>query len=271
MFGASSGRLPGGSNHVFSEVPRADIPRSQFNRSHSHKTTFDAGYLIPIFVDEALPGDTFNCRFRAFARLNTPLKPIMDNMYLDTFFFFVPNRLLWTNWEKFCGAQTDPGDSIAFTIPRVQMPAGGPEVGSLWDYFGIPTDQTNAFYINALHSRAYNLIYTTWFRDQNLQDSLVVDVDDGADTIGDYVLRKRCKRPDYFTTCRPWASKGPQSSISTTSNPLTFQPGGDGVPWSYGSTSLLYSSKIALICSRCWSTSRACSAVSRDILRCVKK
>ena len=103
--------------HSFSNVPRVNIPRSSFNRSHGHKTTFDADYLIPILVDDIIPGDTFNVNCSFVARLATPLYPIMDNLYLETFFFFVPYRLLWDNWEKFCGAQDDPGDSISFTVP----------------------------------------------------------------------------------------------------------------------------------------------------------
>ena len=194
--------------HRFSEVPRAEIPRSSFDRSHGGKTTFDAGYLVPTFVDEALPGDTFNLNMTAFARLATPLKPFMDNLFLDSFFFAVPMRLLWENWEKFNGAQDDPGDSTDFTIPQVSAPGGGWVATSLADYFGIPTGIPN-FTHSVLWHRAYNLIWNEWFRDQNLQDSVVSNTNDGPDGHNIYSLLKRGKRHDYFTSALPWPQKGP--------------------------------------------------------------
>ena len=191
--------------HTFSRVPKAEIPRSSFDRSHGYKTTFESGQLIPFFLDEALPGDTFNAKVTAFARLATPIYPIMDNMTMDFFFFAVPNRLIWDNWEKFCGSQDDPGDSIDFTIPaRSLTPAS---TGDLTDYFGLPFPGA-ALSISDLPYRAYNLIWNEWFRDQNLQDSAVVDTGDGVTTIGNYVLRRRGKRHDYFTSCLPWPQKG---------------------------------------------------------------
>ncbi len=200
--------LPFVMGHSFSQVPNAEIPRSSFNRSHGYKTTFDAGDLIPVFVDEALPGDTFNCRMTAFARLATPLHPFMDNMFINSFFFAVPVRLLWTNWQKFNGEQTDPGDSTSFTIPQMTAPAAtGYLAGSLSDYFGIPTEIPD-FTHSTLWHRAYNLIYNEWFRDENLQDSVVVDLDDGPDADTDYVVLKRGKRHDYFTSSLPWPQKG---------------------------------------------------------------
>lgn len=193
--------------HSFSQVPKAEIPRSSFNRSHGYKTTFDAGYLIPVFIDEALPADTFNVKMTSFARLATPIAPIMDNIFLDVFFFAVPLRLIWDNWQKFNGEQKNPADSTDFLIPQMTAGAGGYVVGSLSDYFGIPTGVNLTH--NSLFHRAYNLIWNEWFRDQNLQNSVVVDLDDGTDDPANYVLLKRGKRHDYFTSCLPWPQKGP--------------------------------------------------------------
>jgi len=195
--------------HQFSQVPSAQIPRSSFDRSHGYKTTFDSGYLIPVYLDEALPGDTFSLHMTSFARLATPIVPFMDNMFLDSFFFAVPYRLIWDNWQKFNGEQTDPGDSTDYLVPRMACPNDGHGVvaGTLSDYFGIPIE-TPGLIFDSLFHRAYNLIWNEWFRDQNLQDSVVVDRDDGPDTYTDYVLLKRGKRHDYFTSCLPWPQKG---------------------------------------------------------------
>lgn len=194
--------------HQFSQVPRADIPRSQFNRSCGLKTTFDAGYLVPILVDEALPGDTFNCRMTGFGRLATPIHPFMDNLAIDTHFFAVPYRLVWDNWEKFNGAQDNPGDSTDYIIPTMpSTPTTGYSNLSLHDYLGIPTGVPDLEHSSLWH-RAYNLIWNEWFRDENLQDSVVVDTGDGPDDPADYVLLRRGKRHDYFTSCLPWPQKG---------------------------------------------------------------
>jgi len=198
--------------HQFAMIPKADIPRSKFKAQKTHKTTFDAGYLIPVYVDEVLPGDTFNLKMTAFARLATPLYPIMDNMHMDSFFFFVPNRLIWNNWQKFMGEQEDPGDSISYTVPQIVSPANGFPTGGLYDYMGLPTvgqvGSGNTVSVCAFWPRAYNLIYNEWFRDQNMQNSVTVHKGDGPDTYTDYALLRRGKRHDYFTSALPWPQKG---------------------------------------------------------------
>lgn len=191
--------------HDFSRVPRADIPRSSFDRSHGIKTTFNGGYLVPVFVDEALPGDTLNCKMTGFGRLSTPIHPFMDNLFIDSFFFAVPIRLLWDNWQRFNGEQDDPGDSTDFLVPTLAPNAA--TVGSLSDYFGIPTGVTLSPV--SLWHRAYNLIWKEWFRDENLQNSPVINKGDGPDNVADYPLRRRGKRHDYFTSALPWPQKGP--------------------------------------------------------------
>lgn len=197
--------------HQFSQIPRAEIQRSSFNRSHGYKTTFDSGYLVPFYIDEVLPGDTFNLKCTLFARLATPIVPFMDNMFMETFFFFVPNRLVWENWQRFNGEQDNPGDSTDYLVPTIKN-TGSFDVGSLADYFGIPTGVKN-LEVNSLPFRAYNLIYNEWFRDENLQDSLPVEKGDGPDDINDYKLVRRGKRHDYFTSALPWPQKGPGVEI----------------------------------------------------------
>jgi len=199
-------------SHQFSQVPQANIQRSVFDRTHGYKTTFDAGYLIPFLVDQFYPGDTFNVNATIFARLATPIFPLMDNMYLDVHFFAVPYRLLWTNFPKFMGERATPTASIAYTIPQIQFGAGGCTVGTLGDYFGLPIGVANQK-VNALPFRAYNLIWNEWMKSQDIQDSVVVDKDDGDDAIADYVLLRRGKRHDYFTSCLPNPQKGSASSI----------------------------------------------------------
>lgn len=200
------------TQHLFSQIPSTQIPRSVFDRSHGYKTTFNSGYLVPFYVDEVLPGDSFKLTATLFARLATPIVPFMDNLYLETFFFFVPNRLVWDNWQKFNGEQKNPDDRTDFLIPTVS----GTNVKNqtLWDYFGLPTNVNAALKVNALPFRAYNLIFNEWFRDENLQDSLNVPTGDGPDNLTDYNLVRRGKRHDYFTSCLPWPQKGPGVEIS---------------------------------------------------------
>lgn len=200
--------------HDFAMIPRAEIPRSSFKMERNFKATFDAGYLIPFHLQEVLPGDSFSINAACFARMATPLYPIMDNLHLDTFWFFVPNRLVWTHWVKFQGEQDNPGDSISFTIPQHVSPAAGYAVNSLQDYLGLPTVGTPAITAAYSHSalplRGYNLIFNQWFRDENLQVSSTVDKGDGPDSnpAVNYSLLRRGKRHDYFTSCLPWPQKG---------------------------------------------------------------
>ena len=221
------------SAHSFAMVPRADIPRSRFNVQTSHKTTFDAGKLIPIYVDEVLPGDTFSLSCTAFGRMATPIFPIMDNLHMDTFFFFVPYRLVWDNWKRFMGEQRNPGDSTSFLVPQVQTPVAGWPIGSIGDYFGLPTVGQVAAGKSVTHSalpfRAYNLIFNEWFRDENLVPSFLVNTDDGPDSSANYAILNRGKRHDYFTSCLPWPQKGASVNLPLgTQAPVKIVPGSAG-------------------------------------------
>ncbi len=198
--------------HAFAQAPRGDIPRASFNRSHGYKTTFDAGKLVPMFVDEVVPGDTFNLKTAGFARMATPIHPVMDNMYMDTFYFFVPSRLVWDNFQKFMGERKNPNDSIDYQVPSLSLSTL--DDLSVGDYMGIPkiTSATTPLNVNVLPMRAYALIWNEWFRDENLQDSINIPTDDtsgaGFSWAAAGSLLPRGKRHDYFTSCLPSPQKG---------------------------------------------------------------
>lgn len=210
----------------FSLAPHVDISRSRFDRSASLKTSFNVGDVIPFFLDEVLPGDTFSVDTSKVVRMQTLLTPMMDNVYLDTYYFFVPNRLVWDHWKQFCGENTESAwiPETEYTMPQITAPAdSGWSVGTLADYFGIPTG-VKGLSVSALPFRAYALIMNEWFRDQNLQDPLVVPTDDstvaGVNT-GTFVTDVAkggkpfiaAKYHDYFTSCLPSPQKGPDVLI----------------------------------------------------------
>nr|QJB19183.1 MAG: major capsid protein [Microvirus sp.] len=198
--------------HNFAMTPHADIPRSTQPIKHNLKTTFNFSRLVPIMCEEVLPGDHWNCRYTIVARTAIPITPIMDNWHLETFAFFVPNRLVWNNWVKFMGEQDNPGDSISYTVPQIVSPVGGFAANSLYDHFGLPTvgqvGGANTISINALPIRAYAEIYNEWFRDENLVTSFNVSKGDGPDLYTLYTMDRRGKRHDYFTSALPWPQKG---------------------------------------------------------------
>lgn len=212
-------------------VPTINIPRSTFNRSHGFKTTFNSGYLIPFYVDEVLPGDTFNLKATMFARLSTPLFPFMDNLYMDTQFFFCPMRLLWDNFKAFMG-EKDVGDSTTYLIPVLDSttyPAAGFGISTIYDYMGLPVlipTSAPGFvapnYINALPFRAYNQIYNFWYRDENIQTEIPLSTGDGPDDIGDYNILRRNKHKDYFTGALLWPQKS--STVPNVSSQFPIYP-----------------------------------------------
>jgi len=216
------------AQHSFAQVPNVNIARSSFLLNHTAKDTMDFDLLTPFYVREILPGDTFNVNVNVFARLATQKVPIMDNMYMDWHFFFVPNRLVWENWERFNGAQDDPGDSTDFLIPQVVAPAvSGFPVGSTADHMGLPTG-VPGLSVSALPFRSYQLIYNEWYRNQNVASSYVVPKGDGPDLYSLYtLLAPSAPAHDYFNTALPWPQKGPAvelplgTSAPVISNSLT--------------------------------------------------
>lgn len=202
------------SNQGPAMVAKPEIPRSKFISRKTHKFTFDAGKLIPFFVDEILPGDHMQYSFTMLARMATPIFPLMDSQRLDVFAFFTPTRTVWTNWTRMMGEQpTGPGDSIVFTCPVVTCPAGGFALHSIWDYLGVgalPGQMTagQSQDVIAFPSRIYREIYRWYFRDQNLISLSATDVGNGPDTAANYPIHRRAKVHDYFTTCLPSPQKG---------------------------------------------------------------
>lgn len=215
----------------FSMTPAVNTGRSQFDRSHQAKDTMNFDELTPIFADIALPGDTMNLQAKVFARLtSSALKnPVMDRMYINYYFFAVPLRIIWNNFERFMGAQDNPDDSTDFVTPKITSPVGGWTIGSLYDHLGVRTGVAGITHHN-FFGRAYNLIWNTWFRDQNLQDSVVVDLDDGPDTVTDYVMLKKNKPHDYFTSCLPWPQKGDAVEMPIGSTAPVVRVGATGAP-----------------------------------------
>lgn len=234
--------------HRFSDAPAMYMKRTKFDRSHVYKTTFDSGKLIPVFVDEVLPGDTTRMSVNYFARLATPIKPIMDNIYLDWFFFFVPNRLVWEHWQNFCFEQEDPDDSTDYVIPTVTATDNSDNtyLGSLWDYFGLPVNTSGSLSgISALPFRGVYLIWNEWFRDENLQKSVKIQKGDtnevldssrssdqpswvftsGTNIVPGLACPPRGKRHDYFTSALPWTQKGPGVELPLNGNAPVYGNG----------------------------------------------
>jgi len=204
-------------NQVGAQTKTADIPRSSFDLSHGLKTTFNASQLIPILSLEALPGDTINLRASLFGRMATPVKPVLENLYLETFFFFTPWRQVWPNFIKMMGEQESPGDSIDYSIPVLNNGNVGPVTeGSIFDYFGLPLGlDMDQVPVSSLPFRCYNAVFNFWFRDENLVDpTAIYNVQDGPDIGQLFNLKSRRKRRDYITSALPFPQKGPDTFVN---------------------------------------------------------
>ena len=213
------------SESRFAQVPRAEIRRARFKRDFSNITTINEGDLVPLYVDEVLPGDTISCDMNGLVRMSTPLYPVMDNCYMDTYAFFVPCRLVWEHWENLMG-QNDSSfwaEKTEYSVPQTTAPSGGWNVGTIADYMGIPTGVANLS-VNSLPLRAYARIWNEWFRDENLQQPVVQDTDDANNTGSNTgtaltdaqnggLPLKVAKYHDYFTSCLPEPQKGKAASI----------------------------------------------------------
>lgn len=209
----------------FSQLPNVSIGRSRFDRSASVKTSFNVGRLIPFYVDEVLPGDTFKVKTSKVVRMQPLVAPIMDNVYLDTYYFFVPNRLVWWHWRELMGENTESAwiPQTEYSVPQVTAPDGGWNIGTIADYMGIPTG-VSGLSVNALPFRAYALICNEWFRDENLTDPVSISAMDATEqgSNGDNYITDLAKGGmpfvaskyhDYFTSCLPSPQRGPNVTI----------------------------------------------------------